>query len=108
MEIYIKNAKKKSLTPFGDNEKLNNNYKAIDILGKLSKLIPNSIDIEINRFVLNNHGRLVFSGTMDNFNNVDKIKGLIKESHVFKDVKISNASADKAGKRVRFKFIIEI
>ncbi|OQY00802.1 MAG: hypothetical protein B6I26_05855 [Desulfobacteraceae bacterium 4572_130] len=109
METYIKDIKKKSLKPLGDNEKSNiNNYKAIDILVELSNLIPDSIDIEISRFVLNNHGRLSFSGTMDNFNNVDKIKGLIKESNMFKDVKISDASADKAGKKVRFKFLIEI
>ena len=62
---------------------------------------------DISRFLLNKE-RLVLSGTTDNFNNVDKIKGIIESSQMFRTVNISSAAADKKDNRVKFKFIIEM
>lgn len=82
-------------------------FKAIDILFELSEKIPDSIKMETDRLVLN-PGRIIFSGTTDGFNNVDRIKSFIEKSDMFKQVNISSAAADKTGKKVRFKFIIDI
>jgi len=77
----------------------------IEILAELSNRIPLSVDIETTRFILN-PGRILLSGSTANFNDVDRIKGLLEKSVFFKQVEIQNAAAEKTGKRVRFQFII--
>ncbi|MCD4718471.1 MAG: PilN domain-containing protein [Desulfobacula sp.] len=93
----------------GDKDQFikNKNVKIVDIISELSKRIASSIDVEISRFLFNN-GRLVLSGSTDNFNNVDNIKSKIESSDLFEKVSISSAAADKRGDRVNFKFIIEM
>jgi general secretion pathway protein L len=93
----------------GDKDQLikNNNFKIVEILGELSRKIASSIDMDTTRFLFNN-GRLILSGSTDNFNNVDNIKSNIESSDLFEKVSISSAAADKKGNRVNFKFIIEM
>ncbi|WDP88822.1 MAG: PilN domain-containing protein [Desulfobacter sp.] len=79
----------------------------MEILHELSARIPGDIDVEITRLALN-HDRLVLTGLTANFNHVDRIKGLVQASPRFKNVSIQSAAADKTGKQVRFKFILEI
>lgn len=88
--------------------------KVMDLLHELSARIPTGIDMTLTRLVLN-RGRLVLTGTTGNFNDVDKIQGLIRACPGFRQVSISSAEADKtqAGKagtenQVRFKFIVEL
>ncbi|MCP3940080.1 MAG: PilN domain-containing protein [Desulfobacteraceae bacterium] len=78
-----------------------------DILFELSNSIPAGVDIDISRMILN-RGRLTLSGSTNNFKNVDKIKGLIEKSDLFKKVDISRAEAGKTDNRVLFKFIIDM
>ncbi|MDY0219524.1 MAG: PilN domain-containing protein [Desulfobacterium sp.] len=77
----------------------------VEILAELSSRIPPSIDVETERLILN-QGRLVLSGSTGNFNDIDRIKGLLEGSDIFRQVEIQSAAADKTGNRVRFKFII--
>jgi general secretion pathway protein L len=84
-----------------------NDLKIVEIIGELSGKIDDSTDMDISRFLFNK-GRLVLSGSTDNFNSVDKIKSKIESSQIFKAVNISSAAADKKGNRVKFKFIIEM
>lgn len=77
----------------------------VEILAELSNRIPPSIDVETERLILN-QGRLVLSGSTANFNDIDRIKGLLEASDIFRQVEIQSAAADKTGNRVRFKFII--
>ncbi len=81
--------------------------KMIDMLGELSANVEPSIDMDISRFLYSS-GRLVLSGSTDNFNNVDMLKSRIEKSSIFKKVEISSAAADKKEERVNFKFIIEM
>ena len=81
--------------------------KAMDILKELSMKIVPAIDVEISSFLLN-AGRIVLSGSTDNFNNVDKIKTSLESSEYFKKVNISSAATDKKGDRVNFKFNIDL
>ncbi len=112
MESKVKQAKK-TRSGNGDNKgKTKGNIRVMNILNDLSGRIPANIDMEIIRLVLN-HGRLILTGATDNFNDVDKIKGLIQASPRFKNVSISSAEAGKTGKKdqkkqVRFKFIVEM
>ncbi len=81
--------------------------RIMEILHELSHRIPADIDMEITRLALN-HDRLVLTGVTGNFNDVDRIKGRVQTSPRFKNVSIKSAEADKTGKQVRFKFMLEI
>ena len=108
MKSYVNQAVKKR-GPHGQNEEWKNtpDIRATDVLFELSNKISDTIDVDLSRLILNN-GRLIISGSTDNFNNVDKIKGLIEKSTLFKRVDISSAEAGKTKNSVLFKFIIEM
>ncbi|MCG8618948.1 MAG: PilN domain-containing protein, partial [Desulfobacterales bacterium] len=106
MESRVKQAKTRAAGRNGEHER-RQVFSVMDILTDLSGQIPAEVDMEISRLALN-HGRLVLTGTTGNFNDVDRIKGLLQGAPGFKSVSINSAEADKTGKRVRFKFIVDI
>lgn len=93
----------------GDKDRFikNKNTTMIDIISECSRKITVSTDMEISRF-LYNPGQIVLTGSTDNFNNVENIKGKMEASDLFETVSISSAAVDKKGDRVNFKFIIEM
>lgn len=105
MESKIKQAKQRRGEAKGGDTALAT-VRVTDLLADLSGRIPPGVDMEISRLALN-HGRLVLTGSTGNFNDVDRIKGLIRSAG-FKSVTINSAEADKTGNRVRFKFVVEI
>ncbi|MBU3951276.1 MAG: PilN domain-containing protein, partial [Proteobacteria bacterium] len=106
MQSHINQALKKNTNNSHGNELENiPDIPVMDVLFELSDTIPDAVDIDLSHLVLNN-GRLIISGSTDNFNNVDKIKGLMEKSTLFKTVSISSAEAGKTENRVFFKFII--
>ncbi len=105
MQSKVKQAKKEKSQGAGDTSA--QTVQIMGLLHDLSSRIPGNIDMQITRLVLN-HGRLILTGTTDNFNGVDKIKGLMEVSPLFKTVSINSAKADKTGKQVQFKFIVEL
>ena len=104
LEIKVRDAGEKSDVP---SLTQGSGAKMTDLLHEISSTIPKEIDIVTTRLVINPE-RIIFSGNTDNFNNVDRIKGGLEKSVLFKEVKISNASADKNGGRVRFQFMIQL
>lgn len=108
MEAKLNQALKKNRTD-GSKKSLENisDVDAVDLLFELSSKIPDTIDVDLDRFLLN-HGHLVISGSVDTFKNVDRLKGLLETSELFEKVSISSAEASKAGNRVFFKFIIGV
>ncbi len=82
-------------------------YKAAQVMAILSDIIPETIDMEISKFFLN-QSTLVISGTTDNFKNVDKIKNLMEKADLFKQISINSALADKKTDQVLFKFTIQM
>ena len=108
MTAKVREAIEKSSNRGDEDRRIKNKgLKLVQIMDELSKTIPSSIDMETSRFLFNN-GRLVLSGSTDNFNNVDNIKSKIESSDLFEKVSISSAAADKKDNRVNFKFIIEM
>ncbi|MFO7750099.1 MAG: hypothetical protein R6V54_08390, partial [Desulfobacteraceae bacterium] len=108
MKVSVNEAKKNAGREAGGQGIGNSQrLRGVDVLLELSNRIPDAIDVKIDRFVLNPH-RIIFSGKTDDFNNVDRIKGAVQPSNMFRQVKISSAAADKTGRKVRFKFIIDI
>lgn len=81
--------------------------KVLEIIDDISQKIPDAVDVEISGLLFNK-GRLVLSGSTDNFNNVDNIKTRLESAALFQKVGISGAAADKQGDRVNFKFNIEL
>lgn len=107
MKSYVSQSLKKGPQIQKENFENTSDIQAMDVLFELSNNISDTIDIDLSRLILN-HGRLIISGSTDNFNNVDKIKGQIEKSNLFKEVSISSAEASKTENRVLFKFIIEM
>ena len=91
----------------------NGNVEKIDrvpagsILVELSRCIPAKVAVQVDRLMLD-RTRMVLSGSADNYNTIDQVKGFIEKSPFFKKVNIGSAVAGKGGNRVDFKFIIEI
>ena len=106
MQAALKSAGRESGRSYGDAAETRD-ISTVEILNELSVLIPDAIDVELSRLILEK-GRLVLAGSTQNFNAVDQVKTLIEKSPVFKSVEISSAAAQKDGKRVEFKFIVEL
>jgi len=81
--------------------------QAGNILLELSICIPATVDVQVDRLMLDK-ARMILSGSADNYNTIDQVKGLIEKSLFFKKVTIGSAVAGKGGNLVDFKFIIEI
>ncbi|PIE62476.1 MAG: general secretion pathway protein GspL [Desulfobacter postgatei] len=81
--------------------------QASNILLELSLCIPETVDVQVDRMMLDK-ARMILSGSADNYNTIDQVKGFIEKSLFFKKVTIGSAVAGKGGNRVDFKFIIEI
>lgn len=107
MKANVREALKKAGTDYKKHDLSRNGVRIGDVILELSKRITESIDVDISRFIFN-EGRLILSGSTDNFNNVDKIKTGIEGSKMFEKVSISSAAMGKNGNRVNFKFIIEM
>jgi general secretion pathway protein L len=102
MQIKIKEAGDGSIGP----ELPGARVRVIDVLDALSRQIPSSIDVNVNRMVVG-IDNVVLSGNTDNFNTVDDIKGRLDEADIFTTVTISSADLEKSGNRVRFKLKLE-
>lgn len=73
----------------------------LDILAEVSANIPESLDIRLARFVVDDNG-LRLRGTTDTFNTVDAIKKGLEQSPAFNNVEISSASLDPKSSKIRF------
>jgi type II secretory pathway component PulL len=79
----------------------------IDILNEMSRRIPAGLDIQLSRLDISPDSMLL-SGETDDFNSVDIIKNRLVSYQAFKNTKISSATTDKSGNRVRFKIKIDL
>jgi general secretion pathway protein L len=102
MQLKIKAAGEAGMGP----ELPGSRVRVIDILNALSQNIPKSLDVDVNRMVVGGDN-VVLSGTTDNFNTVNDIKGRLESADIFKSVTISSADLEKSGQRVRFKLKLD-
>ncbi len=108
MQANVREAMKNTGSAVDTNPSGNDaDVKVLEIIDDISQKIPDAIDVEISGLLFNK-GRLVLSGSTDNFNNVDNIKTRLESAALFQKVGISGAAADKQGDRVNFKFNIEL
>jgi len=76
---------------------------AADVLLALSSQIPETMDARLTRLMLGN-GQVTIAGTTDSFNTVDRLKGVLEKSALFKTVVINSAETAKSGNRILFQF----
>jgi hypothetical protein len=102
MKSKLKEAQKGGAAPVQGATRMT----SIDTLLQISQLLPSSIDVIVNRFVVGDDS-VTISGETSGFNIVDDIKNRLEQSDSFHEVTIASANMDKAGKKVRFKLKIE-
>lgn len=77
------------------------NRKVLTLLADISERIPPTLDVLLNRLVVDPEG-IQLKGTTDNFNTVDSIKKGLEASDYYRDITISSANLDRSGKGVQF------
>jgi len=102
MRVKIKELKEQSMNP-GEAEK---NFRTIDILNDISRLLPMEMDIELDHLIIGPES-VSLSGDTATFNSVDDLKNNLEKGPLFKKVSISSANSDKTGKRINFKLKIQ-
>jgi len=102
MRVKVKEVKQQSMIP-GEAEK---NFRIIDILNDISRLLPREMDIELSRLVVGPEN-VTLSGDTATFNSVDDMKNRLEKGPLFKKVSITSANSDKTGKRINFKLKIQ-
>ncbi|NVL90264.1 MAG: pilus assembly protein PilM [Desulfobacterales bacterium] len=102
MKVRINEIKKSSLMVPG----IGASGMVADLLKDISLRIPESVDIQITRMVVDTDTVLI-RGETDTFNTVDTIKKGLEPSTYFNTVAISSAKLDRSGKRVRFELKLE-
>ncbi|MBW1898971.1 MAG: PilN domain-containing protein [Deltaproteobacteria bacterium] len=102
MRVKVKEVKQQSMIP-GEAEK---NFRIIDILNDISRLLPGEMDIDLSRLVVGPEN-VTLSGDTATFNSVDDMKNRLEKGPLFKKVSITSANSDKTGKRINFKLKIQ-
>ncbi|TNF46942.1 hypothetical protein EP232_04055 [bacterium] len=80
---------------------------ALAVLAELSSAIPRDLALEVAELSLDS-GRLRLDGTVSSFDAVDRIKSILEESAVFKDVKVQNARVGADASKVSFRLQMEV
>jgi len=103
MRVEIQNMKKQPISP----ESAQQNILNIDILHDISTLIPDNVDVELNRIVIG-PGSVQISGYTNTFNSVNNFQRKLQSGKIFKAVTINSANIDKSEDRVNFKLNLQL
>jgi general secretion pathway protein L len=80
--------------------------RSLDILADISGRVPQNIQIQVSRLVIDQESVQV-KGTTNTFNNVNIIQNNLRRSTLFRDVDIISAAADKDSRMIRFELRLE-
>lgn len=82
------------------------NIRIIDLLNDISKALPDSLEIEFDRFVLGNDD-LKISGSTDTYATVEDMKTRLGKIDYFKSVVITSTSGDQSDNKIHYKLKID-
>lgn len=103
MRVEIQNTKKQSVFPESPQQSI----RTIDILHDISMLIPDNVELELNRIVIG-PGGIQLSGNTDSFNSVNDLQRRLQNGKLFRVVTILSANIEKTGNRVNFNLNLQI
>lgn len=103
MQVNLQEAKKRADT----RSTAGPHIRSIDILNRISQSIPDSIKVDVTRMVISPE-TVIISGTTDDFESPDKIKGNLEQVEFFEKVTISSTNLDRSGNEVRFVLKVEL
>jgi len=103
MRVELQNAKKQTVSPDSPQKNIRN----IDILYDISTLIPDDVNIELNRIVMG-PGSVQISGYTDTFNSVNNFQRTLQSGKFFKTVTINSANIEKTENRVNFNLNLQL
>lgn len=85
---------------------INKKQKVLDLMNDISQRIPETVDIDISKMVIDTETVLIY-GETDSYATVNNLKSRLESSDYFPDVSISKEALDKTGKRVEFEFKLQ-
>jgi len=102
MKVKINEIKKSTVSLPG----LHTNSKVLDLLRDISKRVPESLDVHVERIVIA-PDTVRMSGMANSFNTIDNIKNGLASSTCFSAVTISSANLDRKENQVRFEIKLQ-
>jgi general secretion pathway protein L len=81
--------------------------RALFVLADISARIPSSIQLQVDRFVLDQNSVSV-KGTTDAFNNVNTMQSLLSKSRRYTEVRIVSAAKGKADEGIQFELRLQL
>jgi general secretion pathway protein L len=102
MQVNLQEAKKSAVT----RSTAGPHIRSIDILNSISQSIPDSVKVDVTRMVISPE-TVIISGTTDDFESPNDIKGKLEQVEFFKKVTISSTNLDRSGNQVRFVLKVE-
>jgi general secretion pathway protein L len=102
MQVNLQEAKKSAVT----QSTAGPHIRSIDILNSISQSIPDSVKVDVTRMVISPE-TVIISGTTDDFESPNDIKGKLEQVEFFKKVTISSTNLDRSGNQVRFVLKVE-
>ena len=80
--------------------------RALDLLLEISERLPESMDLEVSRLVIDPNSVRI-KGDTDTYNTVDRVKQGLEKSSLFKTTTITSANLDRGKNRVLFEVKLE-
>jgi general secretion pathway protein L len=102
MQVNLQEAKKSAAT----RSTAGPHIRSIDILNRISQSIPDSIKVDVTRMVISPE-TVIISGTTDDFESPNDIKGKLEQVEFFRKVTISSTNLNRSGNEVRFVLKVE-
>lgn len=102
MQVTLEEMQQNAFIPSDSSDRL----MVVDILNDISRLIPENLDVALDRMVIDKENVLI-SGTTDTNTTVASVQNHLDKSDFFKKVEITS-TGQKGGERVQFKLKVTL
>jgi len=92
----------------GEKKSFRNSTKTITaIINTLTGALPESLPVQITRFVINEDETALLGGKTDTFNTLDALKGLLLKSSLFDSIAVTTADFEESDNTVNFELTLQ-